>query len=75
MKATAIDYVLRKLTNDPTFDGSIEIHTANRMFTLTGDLKNRGYSYKVDEDDNTLCLESEQGTQWIDCDYIISIEI
>ena len=45
------------------------------MYTLNGDANESGDDFRVIHDDNILCIKTEQGTQWIDCDCITSIEI
>ena len=75
MKSTAIETILTELTEDYDFDGMINVYTANRMYTLNGDANESGDDFRVIHDDNILCIKTEQGTQWIDCDCITSIEI
>lgn len=76
MKATAIEKILTELMADQTLNGLIEVHTANRMWTLNSHIDESGNEFKVDHDENILYLATEtQGTAWIDCDCVTSIEV
>ena len=84
MKATKVKKIFNELTED-----AYKINERARAkgkesdvtYTVTIHTANKKYEYWVTEDSNwdiddeTLWLETNKGTQWIDCDKIESIEI
>lgn len=84
MKAKKVLKIFNELTEEATKINErarAKGQESDVIYSITINTANRQYEYDMAEDsnwdieDDTLWLETNKGTQWIDCDKIESIEI
>lgn len=69
MKATAVQKIFKSITNEDINNIVVCTTTGVKVFAVEEG------AWTVDTEDETLCLEDSEGTQWIATDKIVSIEI
>lgn len=75
MKAKAIIRIMDDLTTCDIGESNIMVNTKERSYCYNPRNNERSNEWDVNEDENILRLTTDNGTAWIDCDAVTSIEI